>query len=572
MAQVPYQSYPTAVPEGATPTIGVQTPPAAFGATVAEALQGAGVKIEHGGDEIFARAMQIQDLQNRTEVDKADANFMEQAGLAHAKFNALQGANASPQALAAHIQELKAIRENIKGGLSNPMSQKMFDSTSLSTLGRTIFNAAGVAASQTKAAAIDAVTQRLSTTIDTGANSDDPDAVEAARDKAKGLNYQLHQLKGTQESIPDGEHQINSSLDTNVILQKAKTDPFTAAKMLEEKRGGLTQQDYNSADKFITSQRRAIGSVNIANQVYKDGSGDDGKPELSLEEMQLRARALAAKAAPDDPMLGAHAVAALDTRYNQAKAAGRQFKWDNQQEIATSIQNGATNIQQILADPKAAAAYHSLDPKEQNQIPGQINRYIAARDQQANQAKLTQIVGLRNNDFEAFLNLDPTKEGLSQPQIRQVMEWQAQDKKRQNDDPRVNRAMTWLRGAMGSQLQALDVHHRTDKNKDDYDHLTGALQSSLDAWQESHNGKPPNYEEVTTKIGPQLIQQTTVPGWLWGTNKVPFFNQPTPDDFTDATKKEFKEGNKPEPEPEYINKLYVRSQLQRFYGKATPTQ
>jgi len=44
------------------------------------------------------------------------------------------------------------------GVSSNPMAQKMFDGSSLSFMGRTIFNAAGHAAQQTKVAANNAST------------------------------------------------------------------------------------------------------------------------------------------------------------------------------------------------------------------------------------------------------------------------------------------------------------------------------------------------------------------------------------------------------------------------------
>jgi prepilin-type processing-associated H-X9-DG protein len=75
------------------------------------------------------------------------------------------------------------------------------------------------------------------------------------------------------------------------------------------------------------------------------------------------------------------------------------------------------------------------------------------------------------------------------------MGWQQQDKKKQNEDPRVNRAMTWLRDSRGGELAALGVFHRDNKNPDDYDHMTGTLQSALDLWQQSH-GKPAEYKDV----------------------------------------------------------------------------
>src|SRR5258708_26195187 len=112
----------------ATPSVNVSAPVEAFGGAVGTALSTVGRDVEGAGDKIWARAVELQDLQNRTEVDKADSTFMEQAGLIHANFGALQGQDRAA-AFPKYIQDLKDTREKIKGTLTNPMSQRMFDTT-----------------------------------------------------------------------------------------------------------------------------------------------------------------------------------------------------------------------------------------------------------------------------------------------------------------------------------------------------------------------------------------------------------------------------------------------------------
>jgi len=118
-------------PQG-TPEVSVSTPIEAFGGAVAHAISGLGGAVEQSSDKIWQRATEFQDLQNRAEVDKADAAYMEKAGLLHAQFSARQGQDAV-QAFPKYIQDLKDERERIGGTLTNQMTQKMYDSQTLST-------------------------------------------------------------------------------------------------------------------------------------------------------------------------------------------------------------------------------------------------------------------------------------------------------------------------------------------------------------------------------------------------------------------------------------------------------
>lgn len=574
MPTVPLLTPDQSPTESGTPGVNVAAPVEAFGGAVGHALSGLGEAVTGASDKIWARAVEIQDLRNKTEVDRADSDFMEKAGIIHAQFGAKQGqdrANAYPQ----YIQDLKGIREQIKGGLSNPASQRMFDSTSLSTLGRTIFNGAGIAAEGAKAAALDATTQRLKTTIDQAGTTDDSAQFESLRQKALALNDVLHRQKGLPDSIPDSARLINSSLDTNKVIYTAKTDPFKAANDLAalRKNNAITDEDWQSADKFITSQRRAIGSANTANEIWEQSQGGGVKPELSESAMVELGKKKSSEDAPDDPIYAQHVEAAIHTKYTREKQSERQFTWDNKQEISLAMQNGASNLQELLANPKAAAAYHSLDPKEQNAVAGQINRYIKSRDYADNQRAMTTLDGLRKNDVLQFLDVDPTdpKYKLSQPQIRTVIGWADELRKNQNQDLQVNRAMGQLRGAIGSQLTALGIYHRDAKNPEDYDHFTGALSESISAWQTAH-GKPPESKDLTDTIAPQLLRQHQVPGMLWGTNTSdPLYKDVLSSDayktFAEEHAKGRADSDQPAPAAAETARLYYRGLAKTLYKK-----
>ncbi len=83
MAQVPYTGVPSqTLADIPTPEMNPRVPGAAFGGEVAQAVQGLGKTTEHAGDEIFNRAIALQNLQNEAEATEADAKYMIQAGWA----------------------------------------------------------------------------------------------------------------------------------------------------------------------------------------------------------------------------------------------------------------------------------------------------------------------------------------------------------------------------------------------------------------------------------------------------------------------------------------------------------
>src|SRR4029077_17653296 len=108
---------------------------------------------------------ELQNINNETEAKDADADYMMKAGQLHANFSALEG-NQAGDAFAKHTQDLQDLRTSIRGRLSNPAAQRMFDTSSLSVMGRTIFNGAGHAAQQTKVAASNASQARVDTMSD----------------------------------------------------------------------------------------------------------------------------------------------------------------------------------------------------------------------------------------------------------------------------------------------------------------------------------------------------------------------------------------------------------------------
>src|SRR5579862_2514600 len=128
MPQVPYSGVPQVSPVDApTPRYQADATPAAFGANVAAAVGNLGKTVEGAGNEIFQRGLAMQDLYNHSEAQQADADYMQKAGELHANYSSLQG-KAAVDAYPGYISDLQDARKSIRDGLSNGMSQKLFDS------------------------------------------------------------------------------------------------------------------------------------------------------------------------------------------------------------------------------------------------------------------------------------------------------------------------------------------------------------------------------------------------------------------------------------------------------------
>lgn len=155
MAQIPYSPIPNVTEQLApTPLTHLNTPSDAFGGDIGQALSTLGHTTEEAGNEIFQRAIAMQQLNNESEAREASAKYMEQAGVLHADFTSRMGQNAGPAAFQKYTEDLNNTRTQIRSTLSNPMAQRMYDADSFSTMGRTIFNGAGHSADQMKGYAL----------------------------------------------------------------------------------------------------------------------------------------------------------------------------------------------------------------------------------------------------------------------------------------------------------------------------------------------------------------------------------------------------------------------------------
>jgi hypothetical protein len=573
MPTVPYNPVPTVSPDS-TPvqyrtTAGVSE--TAFGANIGEAMQRFGGAAEKVGDVLEKSALSQQDLANRAAVDKADAQFMVDAGAEHAKFGAMQGAAAADY-YPTYTKNLQDIRERVRQTLPNPATEKMYDSQSRRTLSQTIYNGAGHAATEQHKDAIESINGRIVAATALAASLRDPTAVNQVKEKIAALvRVRDHDLKGMtapedQEAVEGAVRLATSKLDRDWLEHQMDIDVPKAKEEFEKRRAGgkMTEEDQRHIQDRLDTKENSVGARGIVDATIRD---NEVEGELKASYKQLEQQVVKkAEALSDNPAVKQNAVSQLRAEYNRRKYSDVQEKGESMQVIGDLVEAGAKSSADVMADPKGAAAVMNLKPSERLLLDKKIATWVASRDKVHNEGMMRQLDGMRTSSKEEFLNLDPYDENLnlSQANIKTIRAQQRQDlKARPQDDPRPWRAMTQLRADMGPQLQALGLYKRAG-NEDAFDHFMGTLSTALDSWQETHGDRPPSAKDIKETIGPSVLRQITVPGRFWGTNTETFFQQAPSDSFS----KSYLRDN-PNADSEEIQREFNRGRLLKLY-QTTP--
>ena len=290
MAQVPFSGVPSVAP-GGVPRSEYRANVSAdtFGGNVGAAIQSLGGQLQRSGNELFERGVAMQELYNRSTAQDADAQFMEKAGLLHAEYSSLQGKN-KVDAYPKYIQDLKKLQEDIKGGLPNEAVQKMFDSSSKGTLGRTIFNGAGEAAAANKQYAKSASEARVSAVGNNVLSMPEDDrAFKAGIETTEREVRAQAQLLGLSPEATDEAVSVQKSkLWGQRITGLAKQQPIAAGKMLEDgiKRGDIRGEDIGKLTNIVQQQRNTVGARQISQQVNSGEGTQIAAGIVSVEQAQ----------------------------------------------------------------------------------------------------------------------------------------------------------------------------------------------------------------------------------------------------------------------------------------------
>lgn len=570
MAQVPYQPFSTANPESGGEKLSVSTSPAAFGVNVGQAIQGLGATTEQVGNELFTRAMALQELRNETDAREAQTRYAEKASLLHAEYGALEG-QAAADGLPAYIKSQSDLRDEIRGGLNTAHAQRFYDRDTLPFMQRNIFSAAGHAADQNKRNVIGAAQAQKDITAKTFVDPKNEEEFQHKLGMTTNADSTIIDARGLAQDSPqatDLKMRSVSSLRLGQIVQTAHDDPQFALGQLDKYKEQLTQDDYAKALQVTRAQNRAVGGVNLVNSIYS--------PDKSAKDMEAEIKKASPGLAHDDPLFEKDALTQLRNKITTDRYIAKQDRDTGVQKVDEAIMSSnAPDMRSLRLEPGMAATIDALPASDREKIPGKITGWQRSANERGQQENFTQLTGMYHNDREQFLDADFSKFNLSQPQIRDLMAKRAQALKNPADDPMLNRAMGWMRQSRAAELRALGIYFRPTQGADatDYDHYTGAMASAIDAWRQDH-GKPPGFKDIVDEIGPSVIHQRTEPGvfgMLLGGNKRPAFQQ----DMSVVKKWADEKGlvneitarGGVEPTDEELYRAFLRSQFIELYSK-----
>lgn len=561
---------------GGTPEANLAVPVEAFGGAVGHALSSLGDQVHHSSDQLWQRAVEMQNLENETNAKRADTEYMTKAGLLHAEFSSLEGLSAK-QAYPKYIKDLQDARTSIRGSLNNPMAQKMYDASSTNFMGRSIFNGAGHAAQQAKVASVNASKSRVQSLTDAiGANPGDDEGFQRSirsiqaetRSQGGQGGWSEDQIKATSDA------NVSSAVATR-ITSLARSDPFSAQTMYDNavKLKALSPVDASKVLGSIQTQSRQAIPRGISTEVNADleHPAEEGVPEKSLEDRLAEAQAKAEPYSKNDPLLPDFVKQRVIADFNRSKAIQRDANQRAEQTIASALMTGnkegilPKSVDELkLINPEVSMAWDSLKPTTQR-------KYMSALAHNANGDKVAwtnetlsnyqKLKGMAETDPVEFLAKDIISENMPASGKRTLINEQIRRRSQSEADPRVGRAMQIL----SPDIQAAGISKKSDI--DQYYRFTGGLADALDAYQKD-NKKVPSAEEVK-KIGAQLLQQqVTDKGWLWD-SKSATFDLPIPDDKAKEIKADpYWSKNGITPTDSMVRRIHAAQEYNRLYGGA----
>lgn len=579
MPQAPPLLAPTAAPSlQGTPEINLPVPVDAFGGAVGKALEGLGGSLEHVSNDIWQRAMEMQNLQNETSAKEADAQYMIKSGMLHADFLNKEGENAGPQALADHIQKLQDLRTDLRAGL-NPMASKMYDASSLSFMGRNIFNAAGHSGQQVKVAANHAADSRIqAASNDIGDKPTDEGTFQRQRRVIESeVEAQGRNNGWSEDQTNETKSEAVSTAYAKRIAGLSRTDAIGAKAMFDQasKAGALTPVNQSRVEATVQSQFRQQGSRGISDKILGDfrNGGDADKTEQEfIDEGVKEAEATKERLGITDPLFTDFVRDRISADYRRQKAVARDGEQASEQTVAAALMQGnkegilPKSVDELkLVDPSVAAAWDNLKPTTQR-------KYMSALAQNASGEKVAwtdqslrsyqQLKGMAHDAPVEFLAHDVIADKMPSSAKRELINLQQRLKSQSDADPRVGRALQIL----GPDLQAAGIDKKSDL--DGYRQFTGALADQLDQFQHDHK-KVPSMEEVRT-MGAQLMQAqaTGRSGWIPFTKETaPAYQMPVPDEERTRLRNDpYWNHNNIQPNDAMIDRIYRAQKFKELYG------
>lgn len=288
-SNVPYTGVPTVQPSfDATPSMSSNIPMDAFGAGVASAVGHLGKSIEGAGNELYSRAIAMQQLNEQANAANAVAEFTTAMGEKYAQYSTLSG-KAAVDGYKPYIDDLNATREAVGQKLGSPYAQKMYLQESRSIQARSVFSAAAHSGREGKAYAIGSTQSVIDSRQNAAALApQDEDSYKASLEQNAADAKHLGDLKGWDEQTTKNyTQQMNSKMTMGRIQGLAKSDVPAAQKLLDAavKAGNISGDDLGRAQTYIRGQKLSVASRQEATRMFTGDNPTIGQGKVPVENI-----------------------------------------------------------------------------------------------------------------------------------------------------------------------------------------------------------------------------------------------------------------------------------------------
>lgn len=286
-SQVPYTGAPSIAPQiPPTPTMNVAAPAGAFGAETAQALQHLGQVSAQAGNELFGRAIAIQQMHEQAKASEAASEYSNQVAAEFSKYQTLQGKDAV-DGYQPFVDRVNSIRADLRQNLTSPLAQQIYDQDTRRTQNYTVFSSASHSAQQGKSYVLGAAKARIDASENMAlANPADDGLFEDNVAKAQSdARFMASQAGMSPEATDEQVRNVTSSLWRARIQGMAKGQPFAAQKLLNKavKDGSLAGADIMAVSDFVQKQQNNVGSREITRWAYNGADGKWGSVIVPLE-------------------------------------------------------------------------------------------------------------------------------------------------------------------------------------------------------------------------------------------------------------------------------------------------
>ncbi len=284
---VPYTGVPTAAPrfEPASP-VHIDTPVAAFGGDVAQAIQHFGEVTKDSGQELFQRAYAMQELNEHAKANQQIAAYQDDLVKLRSDFAQYQGQDAATH-LPDFIQQTEDLRQKYSGNLTSPYAKQLFDDESRSSRFRVIFSAGANTDEQLKRFDIESTQLGIAGAGHALANTDpyNDSAVSATLQKATdGAQHLALVTLGLHPGDTGYDEFVrqHTSMALRPSLDTMLKDPILGNQVLEKwhKDGKVSDDDYRVYKPRYNDAIRERGVVDTAAKLDSGGFNPGGQGPL----------------------------------------------------------------------------------------------------------------------------------------------------------------------------------------------------------------------------------------------------------------------------------------------------